>query len=1563
MVKSRLDLYRAGDEAIDNDPAYEDYPDVSLQPDIEAQGPRPMVEELPDFLKKFYGQPGGAPDLADLVQGVSRMILPTQEAIAPGSSIEDRERYRQLYELEEAMAKRASQQLGTQDYAGRYGPAKKAKDIEAITGDRQTSGLGMGVREALGPQVETITELAEGKPFYELTPMQMTDAAFAVIDTIDVFGLTELARRGLTAGAKALAEKIANATTRQEKIDIAVQDSRGLMLLNEELNRIKTKATGEPMDDMLPSSMIDGERVANLTGKGLTSSTSSISKRIRDYLDSADEPKTVSEIAEALGLTGNQVRTFKKTNIDSPYQSKIKTDRQMGKIDNLLNYFAKNPNQKNLSRSAFEEQGIKRHDVQGFLEKYPQYRKNFIEPYQSIEGTKLKTGSLTQQVFETVMNSKKPLTKKDLMKKFNVESKQLNSIFAKNPIIKTKLKDAEKTFSPYDYDKLEDTFKKIKSGKIKSNLGPNAYGLNKNMTSKLLRDYEKFPPTEGEKYLNFDTSKLKRPIKEYREVIPFYSNADQIRDYLRDLKGTITYRELQDKLGATYGMVTDAVSRARDSRVLKSKIQLSKYATPSNKYKSVAPAMNRNKEALGLTKTITPSDTQGSREEFLLFDGLFRSIEPEFLGLSPDIETKAFADRFMDYMKNIDWKNAYKDDLATLKAIDNQRIEGNKIIREMFNEYKSKYPKQFKDLNVNDFLLQVAHNFPLRVIKNQFEGVGGVQGASRLTYARTNVGSHAFIENSLKELVKAANEQGGKLTPIQQEVLASLDEQAKKLGTVAYASIKPEGLADDMIKVGLEEPPGVNSLISSLEEYFKDIASRKNSNFKKFVPRGGATNLSGKFVDEDIPVMITDKLKTFEEAGTTVFKKGGPVKMAIGGDPLENVNQQQFSADPAFEGEDYFSQAVESGNLQAFNPIRLFNIFGKSKGVVTPKDIEPTMLPSPGATDELTPAPISPVERNDFPFQSFTLEKMMSPNAPNAAKPQAWADFLMGGQQAPLSEIRDSGLEQFLRDYEKFFPDEKVTRQQLIDYYQESPIGNLNVIVKNENPRSIAEADELTPDQEDFVRYGNAMGLPKHKNVGSQPLDEVGENYRNVIVQAGSIPGESRAFVESGHFDDPNIIAFTRVADYAGSEGQKIAVIQELQTDMLTSLRKEQERIDAMLKRLDKAEQKLRIEAQSTDPYVSANAINRLEDLNKMMSTQQKELLKETKGIKPFPNSAGKGLIPRYSEQLTGLQKLIDDEMKARVAQDMPYVDEKIFDISQQQLKIRDDLLDLNRALELDSLLEGVRVPSGRTSEDIARFGEETGLPNNYSTKELKLFGSVPFQKQKDYVDLILKATIKDAQSKGIEKVGIYPGKLVTQRWGKDIDGPEGKKFKDLYDRVAIQQMKSIAKKYGGTVDLEKIINPNLSDRGLTYYKRNLDGEYEYLKQDQLAQGLEPEEAQLFIDEQLNRNAHTLGDKQVIYTKEIAPGQTMDYYVDPYVVTEGEESIKKYNLVPLGPGDDRNAAQVLIEEYNPQEILIPVLTLPKTEKSAKPFFLYGKKDGGKISNDGLVSITDIYGDY
>jgi len=53
-----------------------------------------------------------------------------------------------------------------------------------------------------------------------------------------------------------------------------------------------------------------------------------------------------------------------------------------------------------------------------------------------------------------------------------------------------------------------------------------------------------------------------------------------------------------------------------------------------------------------------------------------------------------------------------------------------------------------------------------------------------------------------------------------------------------------------------------------------------------------------------------------------------PTPMAIGGDPLQNINQQQFMPDPAFEGEDFFFFFVDSGRLTASSPSTLLKVFG-----------------------------------------------------------------------------------------------------------------------------------------------------------------------------------------------------------------------------------------------------------------------------------------------------------------------------------------------------------------------------------------------------------------------------------------------------------------------------------------------------------------------------------------------------------------------------------------------------------------------------------------------------------
>ena len=625
--------------------------------------------------------------------------------------------------------------------------------------------------------------------------------------------------------------------------------------------------------------------------------------------------------------------------------------------------------------------------------------------------------------------------------------------------------------------------------------------------------------------------------------------------------------------------------------------------------------------------------------------------------------------------------------------------------------------------------------------------------------------------------------------------------------------------------------------------------------------------------------------------------------------------------------------------MTAFNPLKLFNLFGKVKGTATKADIgQPTTLPR---ADQAVPV----VEESDFPFKSFTYEKLQSPNAPGAARPQDWANYLTGGDTAPISEIRDSGLEQFLRDYEKYYPNQKLTKQQIVDYFETSPTGNLEMRVKqNANPDF--------PDQ----------GRTRHMNAGSQPLDNQGVNYREVIVQAGPIPGEGQPFINSSHFSEPNVIAFTRVADYQLADGSTAAVIQELQTDMLNTVRVEQMRIKTLLDRLKLTDQKARdvLNNPASTPDQVRQAQQTIDALAQQVSPEQRALLEQTQGIKPFPNAAGASLIPGYTDEILKLQDNVNELLAQKKAANQPFIDENIFEINQRQLQLRDQLLDLNRSLEIDQNLKNIKVPSADQADELRSLSQRPIENFSYErTDDIQLFPPVPFTKTADYVDLIIKATIKDAQSRGINRVGIFTGELVNQRWGKNPTGPAGKKFNDLYSKVSVQQMNNIAKKYGGEVIEGAIVDPTKATRGLRFFNRDVDGGLTLNKEDVARRTTTESEEGLdeFYNEQMRRFVSGGGyrDKDVVLTREVAPGQFQDFYV-----RADDESI---DFVPLGEGETINDALVVIEEFNPSLVKIPVLVLDEAEKAKRPFFLYRKKDGGKIASDGLVSITDIYGDY
>ena len=695
-------------------------------------------------------------------------------------------------------------------------------------------------------------------------------------------------------------------------------------------------------------------------------------------------------------------------------------------------------------------------------------------------------------------------------------------------------------------------------------------------------------------------------------------------------------------------------------------------------------------------------------------------------------------------------------------------------------------------------------------------------------------------------------------------------------------------------------------------------------------------------VENNIPV---DVFKN--EAGYIKGLKRGGVQMAIGGQNFtENINKQDFTPDPGIEGMSAFDQAVQSGNLQALNIPKIFKGLGEAFGVYSPKKVGKPLTGDMSA--------VTPVAKSDFPLQSFTFEKIINSKT-QAARPQDWINELQGGAAAPKAELLDSGLFQYLADFEKFFPNQKISKQKLVDFLEDNPISNLKVKIK--------QSETGDP------QYDSYMGRPRHEKVGSARMDKAATDYREVVIEAGRLPGqkEGEEFVNSSHFAEKNVLAFGRVGTYKNSAGDNVAVIQEMQTDYLTQVRKEQELLDAEIQRLttDKTKFEQRL-SQATSEYDRMNATERLNEIDSKLPKLLK--LQESKLIKPYPNIAAADLIPVYNKQLQDIQKNINDLSMQGVRRENPEFLMQINKLEQDQKQVLDALLDLNRTSDYEKLSEGVKIPDISDRENLLRYigGEDTYV----SMKNIKTFPPTPLNSQADYVDAIIKAVIKDAENRGINKIAIMPADVgANARWSKDSEDAK-KKFRNLYDKVGVQQLKNIAKKYGGTVQEEFILDTTKGELGLRFLNKNVDGEFQVLKEtdidpsvtirrEDLGPSKPPEGLNAFLNEEILRVAKDYGPNEVVFRKEIAPGQTMEYFVN---VKQGDVVDQKFDLVPLGDADRAENATIIIEEYNPQRVKMNVLVLPESNKD-KPMYLFKKKKGGIMPDDRLVSITDIYGDY
>ena len=459
-------------------------------------------------------------------------------------------------------------------------------------------------------------------------------------------------------------------------------------------------------------------------------------------------------------------------------------------------------------------------------------------------------------------------------------------------------------------------------------------------------------------------------------------------------------------------------------------------------------------------------------------------------------------------------------------------------------------------------------------------------------------------------------------------------------------------------------------------------------------------------------------------------------------------------------------------------------------------------------------------------------------------------------------------------------------------------------------------------------------------------------------------------FFNQGHFDkDPNVLAFTRVANYKNATGDDVAVIQELQTDLITNLRKEQERIKATVSAVRNKKQSYlsTLERFPNDTYIKQE----LDKLNAKYPEEKLKFLESTDLTRPADPVFLDQLAPELVTNLNAIQDQINNilaQNRGRLVN--PNYMDQIKKLQDEGLVLFNRLFDLNRQKNFDDMLQGTFVTDAYEAGRIEEIGRGTFVPND---RPVETYGQIPFGKGPDWVDLMLKATIQDAQSRGINKVAIMPSDIVNKRWNKDPDAPAGEKFQTIYDKISVQELKNIAKKYTGNkanLKIEEIVDPNQSQQGFRVLNKGVNGEYEKLKELDANTNYPnrgPEDTSAY-NYDIFKLAKDYDFGEVIIRKEIAPGQSMDYAIKINKAPVDKETglnfeIDVQDTFELVPAKEGVSPQLIIEEFNPSVTKMYVLTLPEETTKKGPMFLFRKKDGGKIKSDGLVSITDIYGDY
>ena len=468
---------------------------------------------------------------------------------------------------------------------------------------------------------------------------------------------------------------------------------------------------------------------------------------------------------------------------------------------------------------------------------------------------------------------------------------------------------------------LNETMTKIKSGELEANLGADSYeNVNRIFLNRLLKE-DRFNP---EDYLDYSLDDIEKTLKSKNAFRKqnFQDNKKNITDYINNADlDSLTTKEVADLFDVGTDMVKSNFSSKPE---YKFKFIKDKYHPEDGaKDFSFSKILKQNQEELGIQK-INRAGTQ-DRSEYLLFDGLFRSTSATDVGLTSNATRQEVAEKFFEYMKKEkpNWRSEYRDELNNLAYLDQQKNIANRTIENMFNDYKTKYPKQFANENVGEYKLQVSHNFPLKRDSKFLKGAA--LDAARLSYNRTNNVHHAKIESQVLKIKNKVDETG-KITEEQLKKLDELDKKAKKLGTLYFTDIGGE-----MKYIGEKKAPGINTLVNALEKHFVEISKRK----------GPGKNVKGETIKRDFQtkeIGVTGKFG--DEFVPRPFNQGGEIRGYAEGDQvMAEENQKPRTTDQASMlskiGNLFIPSAEAAPFKQVFKPIMDWMMVGDAPKTIT----------------------------------------------------------------------------------------------------------------------------------------------------------------------------------------------------------------------------------------------------------------------------------------------------------------------------------------------------------------------------------------------------------------------------------------------------------------------------------------------------------------------------------------------------------------------------------------------------------------------------------------------------